>query len=413
MPGPGVELIGDDEIAEVMDVLNSGFLSRYGPADDPAFHAKCRHLEQQVATMAGVRYGLGVSGGGSAALWLSLVCLGIGPGDEVIVPGFTYVASISSIVYARALPVLAEIDDTFNLDPADVERRITERTRAIVAVHMLGSPARLDELADIAKRHGLALIEDCAQAFGASYQGVGVGGLGTVGAFSFNEFKTITAGDGGMIVTDDGALYERLFAMHDQGHAPYRLESRYADRPFLGMNFRMTELTGAVLLAQLRRVETIRAHLRANKAIIKSAIEGLPGLGFRTLVDVEGDLATHLVVTFPDAEIARAVAGDLGAIPLSESGWHTYSNMEHLLERRTVSGKGCPFDCGGAHGERPDYRRGMLPETDSLLARSMSIGIGVRDANLAPFGLRMRDDAAAAREIAARFSEVAQRHLGH
>jgi dTDP-4-amino-4,6-dideoxygalactose transaminase len=216
-----------------------------------------------------------------------------------------------------------------------------------------------------------------------------------------------------MIVTDDGALYERLFAMHDQGHAPYRLESRYADRPFLGMNFRMTELTGAVLLAQLRRVETIRAHLRANKAIIKSAIEGLPGLGFRTLVDVEGDLATHLVVTFPDAEIARAVAGDLGAIPLSESGWHTYSNMEHLLERRTVSGKGCPFDCGGAHGERPDYRRGMLPETDSLLARSMSIGIGVRDANLAPFGLRMRDDAAAAREIAARVSEVAQRHLGH
>ncbi|HEX5466846.1 MAG TPA: aminotransferase class I/II-fold pyridoxal phosphate-dependent enzyme [Candidatus Limnocylindrales bacterium] len=412
MPGPGVELIGEEEIAEVMDVLRSRFLSRYGPSDDPAFGAKCRRLEQQVAELSGVGYGLAISGGGSAALWLALLCLGIGPGDEVIVPGFTFVASISSVVYAQALPVLAEVDDTFNLDPADVEQRITPRTRAIIAVHMLGAPARLDELKAIADRHGLALIEDCAQAFGATYQGVGVGGVGAVGTFSFNEFKTITAGDGGLIVTDDEELYGRLFAMHDQGHAPYRLESRYPERPFLGMNFRMTELSGAVLLAQLRRVDGIRSHLRANKAIVKGAIEDLPGIGFRTLIDTEGDLGTHLVVTFPDADVARAVASEVGSIPLSASGWHTYANMEHLLERRTITGKGCPFDCGGVHGEHPDYRLGMLPRTDALLARSMSIGIGVRDANLAPFGLRMRDDAAAAVEVADRFREAARKHVG-
>ena len=160
-------------------------------------------------------------------------------------------------MYARALPVLAEVD-SFNLDPADVEARIAPRTQAIIAVHMLGGQARLDELRDVADRHGIFLIEDCAQAFGATYQGQGVGGIGHTGVYSFNEYKTIACGDGGMIVTDDEELYARLFAIHDQGHAPLRSGSKYADRPFLGMNFRMTELSGAVLLAQVRKLDLIR-----------------------------------------------------------------------------------------------------------------------------------------------------------
>jgi dTDP-4-amino-4,6-dideoxygalactose transaminase len=391
-----------------MEVLTSRFLSRYGPEDDPAFGAKVRRVEQEAAALAGVKHALAVNGGGSSALWLSLVALGIGPGDEVIVPGFTFVASISAIVYARAVPVLAEIDDTFNLDPADVEARITPRTRAIIAVHMLGAPARLDELKAVADRHGVPLIEDCAQAFGATYHGRGVGGVGITGAYSFNEYKTITCGDGGMIVTDDEALYDRLFAIHDQGHAPLRGGSKYAERPFLGLNFRMTELSGAVLLAQVRKLDTIRDHLRANKSIVKSTIADLPGLGFRTIVDPEGDLATHLVVTFPDPEIARAVASELGSITLDASGWHVYANMEHLLERRTVNDKGCPFHCACHGSEGARYWRGMLPQTDALLARSMSIGIGVYDTNLAPWGLRMRDDDEAARRVAERFCEVAR-----
>ncbi len=180
-------------------------------------------------------------------------------------PGFTFVASISAIVYARATPVLAEIDDSFNLDPADVEAQITPRTRAIIVVHMLGAPARLDELKAVADRHGIPIIEDCAQAFGATYQGQGVGGIGATGVYSFNEYKTITCGDGGMIVTDDEDLYGRLFAIHDQGHAPNRLGSKYAERPFLGMNFRMTELSGAVLLAQVRKLDLIRTHLAGEQ----------------------------------------------------------------------------------------------------------------------------------------------------
>ncbi len=406
MPGPGIELIGAEETAEVMEVLRSGYLSRYGPSDDPAFGAKVHHIEEAIAALSSVRYGLGLHGGGSAALWITLLGLGVGAGDEVIVPGFTYVASISAIVYTGATPILAEIDDTFDLDPADVEAKITPRTAAIIVVHMLGAPARINELKAIADRHGIPLVEDCAQAFGATYEGRGVGGFGTAGTFSFNEFKTITCGDGGMIVTDDEGLYERCFAMHDQGHAPDRLESKYAPRPFLGMNFRMTELSGAVLLGQVRKLDMITSHLRENKAIVKDMLQEVPSLGFRTLTDSEGDLATHLVVVLPSAEAARNVAQEVGSKPLSESGWHTYSRMNHLLEKRTITGKGCPFDCTDPAHPLGEYRAGMLPQTDALLERSLSIGIGVRDPNLAPFGLRMRDGAAEARQVGATFRDA-------
>jgi dTDP-4-amino-4,6-dideoxygalactose transaminase len=304
------------------------------------------------------------------------------------------------------------VDQTLTLDPADVEARITPRTRAIILVHMLGAPGHLDELKAIADRHGIALIEDCAQAFGGTYHGRRVGSFGAFGTFSFNEFKTITCGDGGLVTTDDTELYERAFAMHDQGHAPYRLESRYAPRPFLGLNFRTTELSSAVLLAQLRKTDAILAHLRANKAIVKSVLADVPGLEFRTLTDPHGDIATHLVVVFPTAHIARAVATDLGSCQLSESGWHVYSHMNHLLEQRTVSGKGCPFHCGHTDHARGDYRVGMLPQSDDVLARSISIGIGVRDANLAPYGLRMRNTADEARVLAAEARNVIARHMG-
>jgi dTDP-4-amino-4,6-dideoxygalactose transaminase len=410
MPGPGIELIGAEETAEVMEVMQSGYLSRYGPSDDPAFGAKVHTIERTIAELTGVRYGLALHGGGSAALWITLLSLGIGAGDEVIVPGFTYVASISAIVYTGATPVLAEIDQTFDLDPVDVEARITPRTAAIIVVHMLGAPARITELKAIADRHGIPLIEDCAQAFGATYEGKGVGGFGTAGTFSFNEFKTITCGDGGMIVTDDEGVYERSFAMHDQGHAPDRLESKYAPRPFLGMNFRMTELSGAVLLGQVRKLDLITSHLRANKAVVKDILEEVPAIDYRTLTDAAGDLATHLVVVLPSAEMARNVADEVGAKTLSESGWHTYSRMNHLLEKRTVSGKGCPFDCADAGHSHGDYRAGMLPKTDALLERSMSIGIGVRDPNLAPFGLRMRDGADEARQVGTTFRDAVIKH---
>jgi dTDP-4-amino-4,6-dideoxygalactose transaminase len=409
MAGPGVQLVGDEEIAEVLEVLRSRHLSRYGPEEDATFGAKVHQLEEAVAAACGVRYGVAVNSGTSALL-TALAALGIGSGDEVIVPGFTFVASISAVVYAGALPVLAEVDASLNLDPADVEARITPRTRAILAVHMLGNPARLRELCAIADRHRLALIEDCAQAFGASYQGRAVGSYGALAAISFNHFKTITAGDGGMVVTDDEALYRRAFAFHDQGHSPRRLDVEIGQRPFLGLNFRMTELSGAVLLAQMRKLDQIRDRLRSNKGLFNQLIADLPGLGFRDLPDPDGDLATHLVVLFPSADIARSVSGELGGRVLANSGWHIYSQMEHLLRERTASMKGAPFRTDGAAVER--YWPGMLPQTDELVARAMSIGIGVADPNLgSTFGVTVLDDADVVRERAARFREVAARYL--
>ena len=174
MPGPGMELIGEEEKRELLEVLEAGYLFRYGSPDNPAFKAKVYHLEQEVARLVGVRHAVAVNSG-TTALLVALAGLGVGPGDEVIVPGYTFIASMSSVIYARAIPILAEIDRTFNLDPADVRRKITPRTKAIMAVHMLGNPARLDELKAIADEHNLLLIEDCAQAFGASYKGRRVG----------------------------------------------------------------------------------------------------------------------------------------------------------------------------------------------------------------------------------------------
>ncbi|HVE19109.1 MAG TPA: DegT/DnrJ/EryC1/StrS family aminotransferase, partial [Ilumatobacteraceae bacterium] len=369
MPGPGNDLIDEAEVEAVTRVLRSGYLGRYGPDDDPAFGAEVLTLEQSVAELMGVRHALGVNSG-TSALWILMSALGIGPGDEVIVPGFTFVASMSSIIYAGAKPVLAEIDETFNLDPRDVEARITSKTKAILAVHMLGAPCDLDALCDIAQRHGLLLIEDACQGFGGSYHGRKLGSIGVGGAFSFNIYKTITCGDGGMLVTDTDDLYERCFALHDQGHLPLRRGVEVGQRPFLGLNLRMIELSAAVLNVQLTRLDRILATLRANKAALRAAIETTPGVCFRRLADPAGDVATHLVVTLPNSAVAAEVASDLGTKTLSNSGWHVYSNMEHLRSRRIVSG----FASSVA-----DYVAdpGLLPATDALLARSITIGIGV------------------------------------
>lgn len=410
MPGPGFDLIGDEEIAEALDVLRGGWLYRYGQADDPNFKAKVWTFEKQMADYLGVKHALAVNSG-STALWIALLALGIGPGDQVIVPGFTFIASIAAIVYAQAVPVLAEIDTTFNLDPRDVERKITPQTRAIMAVHLMGNPARMDELRAIADRRSVFLVEDCAQAFGACYQGRRVGSIGHIGAFSFNYAKVITAGEGGLVVTDDDALYQRGFALHDQGHAPLRQGREVGARPFLGLDFRMTELQGAVLLAQFRKVDEIRARLHAHKRLFQSRIQDLPGLQFRELTDVDGEAATVLTVIFPTAEIARAVARELGAKLLSESGWHVYSNMEPLLAKRMPVARGYPFHMPDASGQSIRYHPGMLPQTDDLLARALNIGIGLTDRALATYGVTIHATTEQVENKAAEFRRAASQYL--
>jgi len=385
MAGPGFDLIGEDEINEVLEVLRGGWVYRYGQDDNPNFKAKVWAFERAMAELTQVNHAVAVNSG-STALWVSLLGLGIGPGDEVIVPGFTFIASISAIAYAGAVPVLAEIDRSFNLDPKDVEAKITPRTRAIMAVHLMGNPARMDELKAVSDQHKLLLIEDCAQAFGASYKGKPVGSIGHLGAFSFNYAKVLTAGEGGAITTNDEALYKRCFALHDQGHAPLRKGREVGARPFMGLDFRMSELHGAVLLAQMRRLGFIRQRVHENKRIFMAHLADLDGLTFRDLTDSEGEAATVLTVLFPTAAMATKVAQAVHGKRLAESGWHVYANMEPLLQKRMPVERGYPFHEPSAYAENIEYRQGMLPQTDDLLSRAINIGLGMTDKALATFG---------------------------
>jgi dTDP-4-amino-4,6-dideoxygalactose transaminase len=411
MPGPGVEWIGEEEKKAVLEVIESGYLFRYATDDSPKFLAKVYQLEQEFARRCGVRYSVAVNSGTSALL-AALAALRVGPGDEVIVPGYTFIASMSAVIFSRAVPVLAEVDNTLNLDPQDVERKITPRTKAILAVHMLGNPARLDELKAIADKHRLLLIEDCCQAAGATYRGKPVGSIGAAGCFSFNIYKTITAGDGGMIITDDEETYRRAFAFHDQGHSPARKGVEVGRRPFIGLDLRMTELTAAVVLAQLEKMDRIVARLRETKRALKSALAGLSGLEFRDITDPQGEIATLLTMFLPNEASARAVATELGTKVVADSGWHVYSNMEHVLDKRTVTPQGCPFNCS-SHPTSVKYKKGMLPQTDALLARAVNLSVGVSDPGLgSAFGVSINSGADEVQRVAARVREVVASVVG-
>ena len=276
----------------------------------------------------------------------SLWALGIGPGNEVIVPGYTFIASITSIIFARAIPILAEIDKTLTLDPDDVVQKISPRTKAIMLVHMLGNSGHLDKFLKIARDHDLILIEDCAQAFGATFKGKSVGTYGNMGAFSLNVYKTITAGDGGMVVTDNEDLYKRAFAVHDQGHLPLRQGVEQGRRTVLGLNFRMNELTAAVARAQLKKAATIKSLLHEKKQILKEKLSNIDGIEFREVLEDKGDVGTLLTFFMPTTEKARQLAQKLGTSTIADSGWHVYNNMEHFLDQKTVTNEGCPFTNG-------------------------------------------------------------------
>lgn len=389
MPGPGMDLIGEEEKKALLEVIESGYLYRYGDISDPRFKAKVWNLEQDFAKYIETNFALAVNSG-TTALLTTLWALQIGPGDEVIVPGYTFIASITSIIFARAIPILAEVDDTLTLDPEDIKRKITPRTKAIMLVHMLGNPGNLDQISKIAQDNNLFLIEDCAQAFGASYKGKSVGTYGQMGAFSLNVYKTITSGDGGMIVTDDEKLYKRAFSIHDQGHLPLRQGVEQGKRTVLGLNFRMNELTAAVAGAQLKKIKIIREKLHENKKIVKDMLSQIREIKFRRILDNNGDIGTLLTFFMPSIESAENLALKLGATTIAKSGWHVYNNMEHFLGQMTVTNEGCPFSCPYYKGPEIKYTKGMLPQTDDLLQRAINISVGVSDLGLgSAFGVNI------------------------
>ncbi len=392
MPGPGAYWFGKEETDAVMRVMQSRHLFRYGSEGDPNFLHTVATLEKEFAKYCGAKFGLATSSG-TSSLIASVAGLGLKPGDEIIIPAYTFVASYTSCIFLGLIPVLAEIDESLTLDPNDIEHRITSRTKAIMPVHMLGNSCDMDKIMAIAKKHNLLVLEDCCQAAGASYKGKKVGTIGDIGAFSLNVFKTINSGDGGLVVTNDANVYEIAFGMHDHGHKPSRLGVEVGSRNMMGLNFRMNEITAAVALAQLGKIDKIISTLREKRSKLKKLIAEVKGFKFRTLNDPDADCATLCTIIFDTREQAVKVAKKLGTKTIDQSGWHVYANMEHVLAHLKKIGQ--------------PHTKGAYPKTDDILSRAMNISIGVVDGGLgAGWGININSSDEEIEKAAQQFIEA-------
>ena len=376
--GKGVDLIGDEEIHAVTAVLRDRNLFRYHGSQT---NARVATFEQAAAEAFGARYTLATASG-TAALRCALAALGVGCRDEVIVPAFTFIATVGAVVNAGAVPVFAEVDDSLTLDIDDVGSKIGSRTVAMIPVHLENVACAMDELLALGAARGIAVLEDAAQAIGVTYHGRAVGTLGAMGACSFQETKNITTGEGGMVLTDDEDLYVRAARFHDQGGqfvTQYR-GTRGPERgePFVGDNLRMTELAGAIGCVQLARLPALLSAMRANCARIESTIGTIPGLIARRIPDPEGAGGSSLTWFAADTDVARRMVEALRAegVPAAQmyDGLPVYASPA-VVARRTASNKGGPWHCA-EHPTGVNYAPGLCPRTEDLVARSITIGIG-------------------------------------
>ena len=375
----GRELIGEDELKELKEVIEHGILMRYGFHEQRKGVYKVKELEDAFKEYMGVKYALGVTSG-TAALRVAMAALGIGAGDEVIVPSFTFVATIEAVIESNAIPVIAEIDDTLNIDPDDVERKITEYTKLIVPVHMIGTQADMDRIMAISHKYNIPVLEDTPQACGGSYKGRKVGTFGDIATFSFDFYKPATSGEGGILITNDDRLYKRAEWYHDHGHTHDAPTRALDEHPILGFNYRMGELQAAVALAQFRKIDEISRVQRENKYKIRDAIKEIEGITVRHVLDEEGDIGYGLTFSLPTEEKAvkfqeelqkEGVSTDL----LGKNKWHFVANWEHILQHRTASKVHCPFDCPLYKGKYSRFRRDDFPQSSAILNRTLSMGI--------------------------------------
>jgi 8-amino-3,8-dideoxy-alpha-D-manno-octulosonate transaminase len=383
---PGVHYFDGEEIEAALRVLRSKSLFRYYGVD---LQKETEKFEEEFARAAGTRHALGVASG-TSALSVALSALGAGPGQEVIVPAYMWVSVVAAVVNQGAIPVLADIDDTFCLDPTDVERKITPRTTGIILVHMSGAPGDAKAIQKIAKAKGLFLLEDCAQCNGGSIGGQKVGTFGDMGIFSFQMNKNMSSGEGGCVVTNDAQLYRRAFACHDLGYARDENGRLVFDDPTLrlwGKGCRMDELRAAILRVQLRKLPQIISSMRRSKYRIRQALEQFPEVQLRRIQDPLGDTGCFLITTYRDGETARRVNRMLRAegivtfpqgvsnVVMTEWGLHLYYNNVSLVHRASADRAGFPWNLSENAGMERDYSKGACPAADSLFERSILLPI--------------------------------------
>jgi 8-amino-3,8-dideoxy-alpha-D-manno-octulosonate transaminase len=373
---PGYEFFGDEERKEVQDVTDSGILMRYGFDKQRQGHWKAKELEEAICQKLNVKH-TQLTSSGTAALTTAMAALGIGEGDEIILPCFTFVASFEAILSVGATPVFVDIDESLTLDPKAVEAAISPRTKAIMPVHMCGSMADMEALLNICRERKLFLLEDACQAIGGTYKGRYLGTIGDAGTFSFDFVKTITCGEGGAVMTNNKDIYTKCDAYTDHGHDHLGIDRGADLHEFIGYNFRISELHAAVGLAQIRKLDQFLQIQRSNKAFLKAAIAEIPGIQFRKVHDPAGDSATFLSFFLPTAEIARKVIGHLKAAGLAafyyfDNNWHYIRNWHHLKSGSTVY----PLN-PGLKKQLQNLALQSFEQSDDLISRSISIPINL------------------------------------
>ena len=370
-----MERFNDIEKKHLDDVMESWVLMRYGFTRMRNGHWKAKEMEAAICQKAGVNHALLLSSG-TAALTTALAALGVGAGDEVILPPYTFVASFESIMMTGAIPVMVDIDETLCLDPKAVRKAITPRTKVVMPVHMCGSMAKMDELMLICKEHNLLLLEDACQAFGASYKGKMAGSIGDAGCYSFDFNKIVTCGEGGAVVTNNKNTYERADIYHDHGHDHTNDDRGAEGHPYSGYNFRICELNAAVGLGQISKLEDFVAIHRKNKKVLKDALSSVPEVNFRELPDPDGDCGTFLSFFMPTEESARKAAAALkasgvdGAFHWYDNNWHYIRNWNQLKERKFMH----PM-YSQLLDKMPDYSKVNFKQSDDIISRTISISI--------------------------------------
>lgn len=369
---PGFELFGDKERAEVNEVLDTGVLMRYGFDGMRNGQWKAIELENALAERIQVKHAQLLSSG-TAALTVALASAGIGAGDEVIMPTFTFVASFESILAIGAVPILVDVDDTLTLDPVAVSNAITERTKVVMPVHMCGSMADLKALKAICDQHKLLLLEDACQAIGGTFEGKPLGSYGDIGCFSFDYVKTITCGEGGAVVTNSEKYKLNADHYSDHGHDHVGKDRGAETHSFLGYNYRISELNAAVGLAQIERLDEFLAIQKKNYTMLRGALETIPEVVFRSVPEGGEESYAFLSFFMPNEDIAQKVHQAFGNGGVDacfywyHNNWHYYRKWEHLTNLKSL-GK-LPQ---AIYNQLPDYSKSDFSKSDHWVGRNIS-----------------------------------------
>ncbi len=373
---PGFEFFGAEERKEVNDVLETGILMRYGFDGPRKGIWKAQELERAITKVFGCKYAQ-LTSSGTSALTTAMTVLNIGAGDEVIMPSFTFVASFEAILSVGAIPVLVDIDETLTLDPEAVRAAITPRTKCVMPVHMCGSMADIDALKQLCDEHQLILLEDACQSIGATYKGQSVGTIGHAGTFSFDFVKTITCAEGGVVMTNNEELYVKSDGYTDHGH-DHKGVDRGADmHPFIGYNYRISELHAAVGLAQIRKLDMFLAIQRKNYRQLRSYLEQVPEVSFREIPDPAGDSCTFLSWFLPTEALTKAFVAEMkeqGILPGNfywyANNWHYISNWDHLKHATTLNNLN-----DGQKAALLKLKETKFPVSDAIMSRCISTAI--------------------------------------